>query len=74
MYLLINLENKDEKYVVELGELTNFFENKGKSWEIHIVVRWIVQEKREPLTKREKAEQPKEPIPLSRFEDSNDLS
>ena len=37
------------------------------NFEAEIVEVWEPPEKKEPLTKKERDEQPKEPIPLSRF-------
>lgn len=66
--------NHGEEWLIQNDQDLNKFMNANKNEYVSIkfIEIWQAKELKEPLTKREKAEQPKEPIPLSRFEENDE--
>lgn len=79
LHLLLVTRNdiKTSKFLVKPENLKAFIDlitEEQTPWTFEYIKEWSPLEKKEPLTRKEREEQPKEPIPLSRFEGSDDLS
>jgi hypothetical protein len=69
--LLITLPGL-KRYVIKTEDLPLFVMHNKCDLTIQEVEEWSPPEKKEPLTRKEREAQPKEPIPLSLFEGTDE--
>jgi hypothetical protein len=71
MLLITAWDKKGDKFIVSEKNIVEFIKLNPRC-SVEEVMEWNPPEPKEPLTRKEREAQPKEPLPLSRFEGTDE--